>query len=61
MLLLNYSRPDMVLQTAKVILPGTCHIFPYFAAERLYNVPVKMGWLDKPKQESELNQQALLI
>ena len=60
-LALNYTRPDMVLHTAKVILPGTCHIFPYFAAERLYTVPVKMGWLTQPKKESELNQQALLI
>ncbi|PKG39285.1 TOMM precursor leader peptide-binding protein [Psychromonas sp. Urea-02u-13] len=60
-LALNYTRPDMVLHTAKVILPGACHIFPYFAAERLYQVPVKMGWLEKPKLESELNQQALLI
>jgi bacteriocin biosynthesis cyclodehydratase domain-containing protein len=60
-LVLNYTRADMVLNTAKVIIPGTCHLFPYFAAERLYNVPVKMSWLEKPKLESELNQQALLI
>ncbi|WP_028862614.1 TOMM precursor leader peptide-binding protein [Psychromonas aquimarina] len=60
-LVLDYSRPDMVLKTAKVIIPGTCHIFPYLAAERLYQVPVKMGWLDKANSESDLNQQALLI
>ncbi|MFT6987032.1 MAG: bacteriocin biosynthesis cyclodehydratase domain-containing protein [Psychromonas sp.] len=60
-LVLDYTRPDMILNTAKVIIPGTCHLFPYFAADRLYNVPVKMGWLEKANIESELNQQALLI
>ncbi|WP_019615214.1 TOMM precursor leader peptide-binding protein [Psychromonas ossibalaenae] len=60
-LVLDYTRPDMILNTAKVIIPGTCHLFPYFAAERLYNVPVKMGWLEKANSESDLNQQALLI
>ncbi|PHS05746.1 MAG: hypothetical protein COA88_11810 [Kordia sp.] len=60
-LVLNYSRPDMILHTAKVIIPGACHIFPYLAAERLYKVPVSMGLLPKEKKEEELNSQALLI
>ncbi|WP_344799735.1 TOMM precursor leader peptide-binding protein [Litoribacillus peritrichatus] len=60
-LVLNYSRPDMILNTAKVIIPGTCHIFPYFAVDRLYQVPVALGLLDNARHENNLNQQALLI
>lgn len=60
-LVLDYTRPDMVLATAKVIVPGSCHLFPYFAASRLYHVPVAMGLLDKPKTEDQMNPQAILI
>lgn len=60
-LVLDYSRPDFPLSTAKVIIPGTCHIFPYRAAARLYSVPVDMGWRSTPLAEAELNQLELLI
>ncbi len=60
-LVLNYSRADMPLKTSKVIIPGCCHIFGYFAAPRLYQVPVSMGWLGQAKTEVQLNLQALLI
>lgn len=30
--------------------------FPYLGGERLYNVPVKLGYLKKPKNQSSLNQ-----
>ncbi|WP_281557603.1 TOMM precursor leader peptide-binding protein [Thalassomonas sp. RHCl1] len=60
-LVLDYTRQDMPLYTAKVIIPGTCHLFPYFAAKRLYQVPVEMGWLTQENDELSLNQQALLI
>ncbi|MFK7777778.1 MAG: TOMM precursor leader peptide-binding protein [Gimesia sp.] len=60
-LLLNYSRPDLVLKTAKVFIPGMCHIFPYFAATRLYQVPVSQKWLEQPLKEEELNPLHLLI
>ncbi|MBQ4847100.1 TOMM precursor leader peptide-binding protein [Pseudoalteromonas sp. MMG005] len=60
-LVLNYTRPDMCLHTVKVIIPGTCHLFPYFASERLYSVPVSMQLQAKRKLESQLNQHALLI
>ena len=34
-LVLDYSRPDFPLRTAKVIMPGTCHLFPYRGAAAL--------------------------
>ncbi|HAA15663.1 MAG TPA: hypothetical protein DCE41_29715 [Cytophagales bacterium] len=57
----DYSRPDMYLKTARIMVPGMCHIFPYFGAKRLYEVPVKMGWQEMAKDEESLNPQALLI
>jgi len=60
-LVLDYSRPDFPLRTVKVIMPGTCHIFPYRGAARLYEVPVRMGWRGSPLDEAELNPLELLI
>lgn len=60
-LVLDYSRPDFPLRTAKVIVPGTCHIFPYRGAARLYEVPVRMGWRGSPLDEADLNPLELLI
>jgi len=60
-LVLNYSRPDLPIKTVKVVVPGLCHMWPQLAAKRLYEVPVKMGWLDIVYKENELNPMALYI
>ncbi len=54
-LLLDQTRPSINLKVLKVIVPGLRHFWPRFAIGRLYEVPVKMGWLPKALQESELN------
>jgi len=51
----NYSRPDIFLKTLKVIVPGLCHFWPQLDNQRLYAVPVKLGWLSKTLQENDLN------
>ncbi len=55
MLILDQSRDPIDLKVVKVIVPGLRHFWPRFAPGRLYDVPVAMGWLKKPLQESELN------
>lgn len=55
-LVLDQTRPDIKLNVAKVIVPGMRHFWKRFAPGRLYDVPVKLGWLPKPLQENELNQ-----
>ncbi|OJJ15048.1 hypothetical protein BKI52_39980 [marine bacterium AO1-C] len=60
-LVLNYSRPDLPIKTAKVIVPGLCHIWPQLEAQRLYNIPIKMGWTTVPKSEDALNPHSLYI
>ena len=54
-LVLDQTRPEIGFPTARVIIPGLRHFWARFAPGRLYDVPVAMGWLDQPKEESELN------
>jgi oxazoline/thiazoline synthase len=39
----------------RVIVPGLRHFYRRFAPGRLYDVPVKLGWRDRPMLESEVN------
>ena len=54
-LVLDQTRPDVSLSVVKVMVPGLRHFWPRFAAGRLYQVPVRMGWHPKPREESRLN------
>jgi oxazoline/thiazoline synthase len=54
-LVLDQTRPDVGLHVVKVIVPGLRHFWARFASGRLYNVPVKMGWLKEPLKENQLN------
>jgi len=55
MLVLDQTQPDIGLNVAKVIVPGMRHFWKRFAPGRLYDVPVKMGWLPCPVPEAQLN------
>ncbi|MCJ8282935.1 MAG: YcaO-like family protein, partial [Rivularia sp. ALOHA_DT_140] len=55
MLVLDQTRADIGLRVAKVIVPGMRHMWRRLAPGRLYDVPVKMGWLQKPLTEDGLN------
>ncbi|MEH1800148.1 MAG: TOMM precursor leader peptide-binding protein [Nostoc sp.] len=55
MLVLDQTRPDIGLRVAKVIVPGMRHMWKRLAPGRLYEVPVKMGWLQKPLTQEQLN------
>jgi len=52
---IDQSRPDVLLKTVRAIVPGLRHIWARFAPGRLYDVPVRLGWLDTPLKEEELN------
>jgi len=54
-LVLDQTRPDIEVPVVRVIVPGLRHFYRRFAPGRLYDVPVKLGWLDQPRPESELN------
>ena len=54
-LVLDQTRPDTGLAVAKVIVPGLRHFWPRFAPGRLYDIPVRMGWLTEATKEDALN------
>jgi ribosomal protein S12 methylthiotransferase accessory factor len=54
-LVLNQTRADIGLPVARVVVPGLRHFWPRFAAGRLYDVPVQLGWLPSALREDELN------
>lgn len=60
-LALNYSRGQLPLKTTKVFVPGLCHMWPQLDNERLYQLPVKLGWLMEANTESTLNPQPLYV
>jgi ribosomal protein S12 methylthiotransferase accessory factor len=55
MLVLDQTRPEVGLPVVKVIVPGLRHFWARFAPGRLYDVPVRLGWLSQPLAEGELN------
>lgn len=54
-LVLDQTRPDIGVPVVRVIVPGLRHFYRRFAPGRLYTVPVKLGWRDRPLSEDELN------
>jgi ribosomal protein S12 methylthiotransferase accessory factor len=55
MLVQDQTRPEVGLPVAKVIVPGLRHFWARFAPGRLYDVPVRLGWLPRRLAEEELN------
>lgn len=54
-LVVDQTRPDIGVPVTRVIVPGLRHFYPRYAPGRLYDVPVALGWRDKPIEEDELN------
>ncbi len=54
-LVLDQTRPDIVVPVVRVVVPGLRHFYRRFAPGRLYDVPVKLGLRDRPPSEDELN------
>jgi ribosomal protein S12 methylthiotransferase accessory factor len=61
LLVLDQTRPDIGLPTVKVIVPGLRHFWARLGPGRLYDVPVQLGWLPRPRAEDELNPFAMFL
>jgi ribosomal protein S12 methylthiotransferase accessory factor len=61
MLVLDLTRADAGMPVAKVIVPGLRHFWARYAPGRLYDVPVAMGWLERPLPEGALNPTPVFI
>lgn len=60
-LVLDLTQPDIGLPVVKVMVPGLRHFWRRTAPGRLYDVPVKMGWLREKYAEPELNPWSIFI
>lgn len=60
-LILDQTRPDVGLPVVKVLVPGMRALWPRFAPGRLFDVPVRLGWLKKPYLEEQLNPNRIVI
>jgi ribosomal protein S12 methylthiotransferase accessory factor len=54
-LVLDQTRPDIGMPVVRVVVPGLRHFWRRLGPGRLYDVPVQLGWLDKPLDETALN------
>ena len=54
-LVIDQTRPDIGLPVARVVVPGLRHFWRRLGPGRLYDVPVKLGWLPAPIAEQDLN------
>jgi ribosomal protein S12 methylthiotransferase accessory factor len=54
-LVLDQTRPDIEVPVVRVIVPGLRHFYRRFAPGRLYDVPIKLGLLDRRVPEGKLN------
>lgn len=61
MFVIDQTRPDVGMNVVKVIVPGMRHMWERFNAGRLYDVPVKMGWLAEKKNEGALNPVGMFV
>lgn len=55
MIVLDQTREEIGLPVAKVIVPGLRHFWSRYAPGRLYDAPVRLGWLPRPTAEDDLN------
>lgn len=54
-LVLDQTRPDIGVPVVRVVAPGLRHFYRRFGPGRLYDVPVRSGWLPAAREEAELN------
>jgi oxazoline/thiazoline synthase len=57
----DQTRPDIGLHVARVVVPDMRHFWRRLGPGRLYEVPVKLGWLQRPSAEAELNPISVFI
>ncbi|WP_223622225.1 TOMM precursor leader peptide-binding protein [Microbacterium sp. EST19A] len=55
LLVLDQTRRDIGLPVARVFVPGLRPFWSRLAPGRLYDVPVQLGWLDRPNTPAQLN------
>lgn len=57
----DLTRPGNRLAVVRVLVPGLRHLWPRLAPGRLYQAPVRAGWLPQARSEAEVNPTPLLV
>lgn len=60
-LVADLTKVGIPLHVAKVMIPNLNFIWPEFGNQRLYKLPVQLGWINKQLQESDLNNLSLFL
>lgn len=55
MLMVDLTRPDVGFPVVRVIVPGMVHFWPRFGCRRLFEVPLRAGWVERNTGEDDLN------
>ncbi|MPZ67572.1 MAG: hypothetical protein GEU83_19440 [Pseudonocardiaceae bacterium] len=58
-LVVDRSRADAAIACVKAVVPGCRGFGPRFGSGRLFEVPVSLGWVPRPRRPEELNEQSL--
>jgi ribosomal protein S12 methylthiotransferase accessory factor len=58
---LDLTRPDIELKVVRVLCPGLRHFWARHAPGRLYEVPFRLGRVQRRLQEAELNPIAMFL
>jgi thiazole/oxazole-forming peptide maturase SagD family component len=58
---IDLTRPDIGIPVARVVAPGLRPWWPHFAPGRLFDVPVRLGWLERARRPAELTPVPILI
>lgn len=50
----DLTRGEIGFPVVRIVAPGLRHSKPRFAPGRLFDTPVRLGWIEKPRKEEEL-------
>lgn len=59
-LVLDTTRPELGLDSVRVVVPGLRPLLRRLAPGRLYDVPAALGWVPRKLREDELNPEAFV-
>jgi oxazoline/thiazoline synthase len=54
-IVIDQTRPDIELSVVKVVVPRLRHFWRRLGPGRLYDTPVRLGWVDAPTPEHGVN------
>ena len=57
----DLTRPDVGFPVVKVIVPGLRHFWRRLGPGRLYDVPPRLGWVERAPSEEEMNPRSVFV